>query len=72
VCAGIGRSFSVTFTAQQLADWRAYERVRQSGRHNMFFPQAQRATGLSSERYSFVMANYSALMDAQPKKASAK
>ena len=52
---------AMTFTEAQVADWRRYERVRKSGRHNMFFPEARRATGLDAERYQFVMKNYSAL-----------
>jgi hypothetical protein len=51
----------ISFTAEQRADWRAYERVRRGGRFNMFDPRARRATGLSEERYSFVMKNYGKL-----------
>ena len=50
-----------TFTPKQLADWRAYERVRQGGRYNMFDPRARRLTKLSEERYNFTLCNYSAL-----------
>lgn len=53
------------FTSQQLADWRAYEKVRKGGRFNMFDPRARAATGLSSERYSFVLKNFSELKEAQ-------
>lgn len=53
----------ITFTQQQLLDWKAYERVRQSGRWNMFDPRARRETKLSSERYSFVMKHYSDLKE---------
>jgi hypothetical protein len=49
------------FTADDLADWKAYERVRKGGKWNMFDPRARRATGLSEERYSFVMEWYSEL-----------
>lgn len=52
------------FTEQQLLDWERYEKVRQGGRHNMYFPGAMAETGLSSERYSFVMDNYSELKEA--------
>lgn len=52
------------FTKQQLEDWVVYEKVRKGGRWNMYDPQAQRATRLSSEEYVFVMENYEALMDA--------
>lgn len=52
------------FTEQQISDWKRYEKVRQSGKFNMFFPGARRATGLSEERYSFALANYSELKEA--------
>lgn len=52
------------FTATQIADWKAYERVRKGGRFNMFDPRARQATKLDGERYKFVMRNYSALRDA--------
>lgn len=42
------------YTDQQLTDWKRYEKVRKSGKWNMFFPQARAATGLSHERYSFL------------------
>jgi len=50
-----------TFTADDLDDWKSYERVRKGGRYNMFDPRARRATGLSGERYSFVMKHFSKL-----------
>lgn len=50
-----------TFTKEQLSDWRAYERVRKSGRYNMFDPRARQATGLDKEDYVFVMQNFSEL-----------
>jgi hypothetical protein len=65
------RGCLVTFTEQQLADWKAYERVRKGGRWNMFFPQARRATGLSEERYLFVMENFSKLKAAVGEKERA-
>jgi hypothetical protein len=49
------------FTSDDLNDWQAFERVRKSGRWNMYDPHARRATGLSSERYSFVMHNFTKL-----------
>jgi hypothetical protein len=52
------------YTPAQIADWRAYERVRKGGKYNMFDPRARRATGLSGDDYSFVMRNYSALRTA--------
>jgi hypothetical protein len=52
-----------TFTADDMSDWKAYERVRKGGRYNMFDPRARRATGLSGERYKFVMRHFSELKD---------
>jgi hypothetical protein len=49
------------FSPQQLSDWKRYERVRQSGRLNMLFPGARMATGLSEDRYTFVLSHYSEL-----------
>lgn len=49
------------FTAKQISDWRAYERVRKDGRWNMYDPNARNATGLSAERYRFVMQNFAGL-----------
>lgn len=54
-------SNATAFTSDDLQDWRAYERVRKGGRYNMFDPRARRATGLSDERYSFVLRNFSKL-----------
>ena len=55
------------FNHDQFSDWRTYERVRARGRFNMFDPRARRETGLSAKRYSFVMQNYSQLLDAMLK-----
>jgi hypothetical protein len=54
----------VEFTPQQLKDWKAFERVRKSGRYNMYDPRARRATKLSSGRYSFVMQFFTELKSA--------
>jgi hypothetical protein len=43
-----------------------FERVRRSGRFNMFDPSARRETGLSSERYSAVMKHYEELVKLYP------
>lgn len=51
------------FTAEQVADWRRFEKVRQGGRWNMFDPNARVATGLDKERYFFVMENYGELKE---------
>ena len=52
------------FTQDQLADWKRYERVRVGGKWNMYDTGARLATGLSGDRYVFVMRNYVALQDA--------
>lgn len=62
----------MTFTEQKLSDWRRYEKVRKSGAHNMFTPQARAATGLSSERYTFCMKHFSALRAAFEAKENAR
>jgi len=60
------------FTPQQLSDWQRYENVRAGGRYNMFSPQARAATGLSTERYSFVMDNFEELEKAVESEDSEK
>lgn len=55
------------FTQQQLADWRAYERVRQGGRYNMFDPRARTLTKLNEKRYTFTLCNYGELKVANEK-----
>ena len=52
------------FTKAELFAFRAYEKVRTRGRFNMFDPRARRETGLSADRYSFVMKHYTELRDA--------
>lgn len=52
------------FSARDIKDWKAYERVRASGAYNMYDPRARQATGLSDERYSFVMKNFVELKEA--------
>ena len=51
------------FTKQQVQDWNRYEDVRQNGAWNMYSSQAVESTGLSDERYLFVLHNYSELKD---------
>lgn len=46
---------------QRLDDWMKYEKVRASGKFNMFDPRARQATGLSRERYSYVLWQYETL-----------
>lgn len=58
---------TINFTQEQLADWLAYEEVRQGGEYNMFDPRARQACCLTEDEYRFVMKHYSALKDAQPK-----
>ena len=41
----------------------AYEKVRQSGKYNMYDPRAKQKTRLTAEEYMFVMRNYSALAE---------
>ncbi|MCR4300667.1 MAG: hypothetical protein NUV51_03580 [Sulfuricaulis sp.] len=55
----------MSFTAAQLNAWRKYEKVRKLGRFNMYYdPRARGATGLSAERYNFVMDHFSELRTA--------
>lgn len=49
------------YTTEQLADYKAYEKVRKGGKYNMFDPRASRAAKLPEDRYVFVMSNYSEL-----------
>jgi hypothetical protein len=60
------------FTPQQLADWKAYERVRKSGRYNMFDPRARRANRLGPEAYSFTMKFFTELQAASISKRKKK
>ena len=61
-----------TFTDKQINDWHEYEFVRQMGHYNMFDPRARRATGLSSDEYSFCMKHYSELKQASTRASEAK
>jgi hypothetical protein len=49
------------FTPAQLENWHSYEKVRQSAKFNMFDQRAERAAGLTSDEYTFVMDNFEAL-----------
>ena len=53
----------IGFTDRQIRDWLEYERVRLSGRYNMFEPNARVSAGLARDDYIFCMANYSALKE---------
>ena len=52
---------AIEFTFEHLANWAAFEEVRDSGLYNMLDPRALASTGLSREDYAFVMKNYSEL-----------
>lgn len=47
-------------------DFILYERMRQSGKFNMFDPKAQQCSGLDKETYKKVMMNYSKLNELYP------
>jgi hypothetical protein len=50
------------FTERQLADFKAYEEVRQSGQINMWDAlNGSRLSGLTRDEYMFVMKNYGEL-----------
>lgn len=53
----------MTFTTQQIQNWRAYEKVRATGQWNMFDRAAVQATGLSRDGFLFAIENYSALAE---------
>ena len=52
------------YTQEDLDDFEAYEKVRRSGKYNMYSPDAKLATGLTDERFMFVLKHYSALRKA--------
>ena len=58
----------MTFTDQQLHDFKAYVRVQNSNCYNMLDPAALRATGLDKESYFFILKNYFDLFDASKAK----
>ena len=51
------------FTDNQKSDWLKYEKVRSQGKYNMLDPKARGLSGLTADRYKFVMLNYSKLKD---------
>lgn len=51
------------FTKEQLEHFRKYERVRSSGRYNMWDSRAVIATGLTQEQYVYVMGAYDQLRE---------
>ena len=52
------------FTDKQLADFRAFYRVKQTGIYNMLHPSARAEAGLERAEYMFVIKNYEALRHA--------
>jgi hypothetical protein len=54
----------MNYTKRQIADWRAFEKVRQGGKYNMFDSRAREAAGLRADEYSFTMQNYEPLREA--------
>lgn len=53
----------MNYTEKQIKDWKAYEKVRASGRFNMIMEgnAAAKSAGLSRDEYIFVIENYSEL-----------
>jgi hypothetical protein len=51
------------YTKRQIADWRSFEKVRASGRFNMFDTRAREAAGLRREECLFVMLHYASLKE---------
>lgn len=60
-----------TFTQNQIDNWRAFEKVRQTGKHNMFLHKAREETGMSVPEWLFCMDHYTELKEAanQPQTA---
>jgi hypothetical protein len=54
----------MNYTPAQLADWKRYEKVRASGKYNMFDPRARDKTNLDRDEYLFVMKHYAELREA--------
>jgi hypothetical protein len=51
------------YSDRDIIDWRTYERVRLCGTYNMFDPRAIDMTGLTRERYIFILENYCSIQD---------
>lgn len=49
------------FSKTQLNNWWSYEKIRRSGKYNMFDRLAQIVSGLTEEEYFFCIDNYSLL-----------
>jgi hypothetical protein len=63
-------SDTIEFTAEQIANWRKYARVRAAGWYNMFDPRALNATRLTEDEYVFVMRNYEKLRETAQREPS--
>jgi hypothetical protein len=48
----------MVFTARDIYNYLKYEKVRSGGHYNMFAEDAQEATALEIDDYTFVMKNY--------------
>ena len=51
------------FTKEQFEDFKRYCKVQKSGKYNMFDPRARQQTGLTKERFLFVIKNYKGLSE---------
>jgi len=51
------------YSENDIRDWKRYERVRLGGMYNMFDPRAIESTGLTTERYRFILQNYSEISE---------
>jgi hypothetical protein len=51
------------YSDEVINDWKRYERVRLGGAFNMFDPRAREATGLTSDRYVFILKHYSDIVE---------
>lgn len=57
----------MNYTKRQIADWRAFEKVRRSGKFNMFHKHAHDAAGLRLDEVLFTMQHFAGLRDAAKK-----
>jgi len=51
------------FTEKDIKAFHAYEKIKVTGKYNMFDPNARRATGLSEPDYLFVLTNFDKLKE---------
>ena len=52
---------TTTFTPKQLANFKHYVRIQQSGMFNMFDPRARLMTTMDRDEFIFCMEHYNAL-----------